>query len=204
LDLNSRSGLVGMATGSGITGRMSLQILPENSGRGAKVGSNVIPTRALARRDLTSAHRAHAANGATPAMGPSFHSCVPRNHCPTCSNLPQQSECPRCVGKGALLSSRPRYPQTFCALHDRTPILHLLVSRLASREIRLMNLDHGLLKRAPQIFRGGRAVRLNMVCFHMVCFKTRHGALVCHFERTQLSCCTLGTVRRRLLRHHTV
>jgi hypothetical protein len=71
LDLNSRSGLVGMATGSGITGRMSLPILPENSGRGAKAGSNVIPTRALARSDLTSAHRAHAANGAMPATGPS-------------------------------------------------------------------------------------------------------------------------------------
>src|SRR5580704_11047272 len=113
--------------------------------------------------------------GPCPPRDPPPH-CVPCNHCPTCSNLPQQSECPRCVGKGALLSSRPRYPQTFCALHDRTPILHLLVNRLASREIRLMNLDHGLLKRAPQIFRGGRAVRLNMVCFN-----TRHGALVCHF-----------------------
>jgi len=130
--------------------------------------------------------------------GTPHDSCVPCNHCQTGSNLPQQSQCPRCVGKGALLSSRLRYPQTFCALHDRTPILHLLVNRLASREIRLMNLDHGLLKRAPQIFRGGRAVRLNMVCCNnMVCFNTRHGALVCHFERTQLSCCTLRTVKRR-------
>src|ERR1700728_4817496 len=75
-------------------------------------------------------------------------------HCP--SNLPQQSESPRRVGERALLSSRLRYSQSFCPLYDRTPILHLLVRR----KTRLMNLDHGLFKLAPQLFRGSRAVRL--------------------------------------------
>ena len=77
----------------------------------------------------------------------------------TPSNLPQQSESPCGVGNGALLSSRLRHPQSLSALHDRYSISHLLISR----KLRLMNLDHGLLKLAPQIFRRGRALRLNIM-----------------------------------------
>ncbi len=95
----------------------------------------------------------------------------------TPSNLPQQSESPCGVGNGALLSSRLRHPQSLSALHDRTPISHLLISR----KLRLMNLDHGLLKLAPQIFRRGRALRLNIMGLNRACSNMVYRTLVCHW-----------------------
>lgn len=92
-------------------------------------------------------------------------------------NLPQQSESPCGVGNGAFLSSCLRYPQTLCALHDRTPISHLLISR----KLRLMNLDHGLLELAPQVVRGGRALRLNIMGLNRACSNTVYRTLVGHW-----------------------
>jgi hypothetical protein len=140
---------------------------------------------------LRSARQSRRVNGKlTPSPCPQIWAAEARGHRGAASrtrlNLPQQSQSSRCVGEGALLSSRLRYSQSFCALHDRTAILHLLVGRKTS----LMNLDHGLLKRAPQIFRRGRAVRLNLLglkmvwlnMLNMLCFNTGDSTLVCHWR----------------------